>query len=158
MSTTTDADLRAFWAGYLATDPPDPPALGSVEVWSFGDGPEMADELCELVLDGRKTATASALWAYGDEPLPDPGERSVLTDGSGTPRCVVETTDVTVRRFDEVSESFARDEGEGDRSLAYWRAVHREFFERTLPSDSEFDESMPVVCEWVRVVYAPSRE
>ena len=43
--------------------------------WSFGATPEQADELLDLVLDGTKTATASALWDYDadDEPLPEAG-------------------------------------------------------------------------------------
>lgn len=35
--------------------------------WAFGDDPAMADELLELVLTGRKTATASALRDYEQE-------------------------------------------------------------------------------------------
>ena len=35
----------------------------------------------------------------------------------------------------EVSEEHAYKEGEGDRSLAYWRAVHEEFFTK------EFEET-----------------
>ena len=35
--------------------------------------------------------------------------------------CVIETTEVTYRRFSEVDAAFAYDEGEGDRSLAYWQ-------------------------------------
>ena len=30
--------------------------------------------------------------------------------------------------FDEVSKEHAYKEGEGDRSLAYWRDVHEDFF------------------------------
>ena len=30
-----------------------------VNVWSFGDNPELADELLELVLTGKKTGTAT---------------------------------------------------------------------------------------------------
>ena len=35
------------------------------------------------------------------------------------PRCVIETTEVSYRRYDEVDAAFAYEEGEGDRSLAY---------------------------------------
>ena len=42
--------------------------------------------------------------------------------GAAQPRCVIETTEVTYRRFDDVDAAFAYEEGEGDRSLAYWRA------------------------------------
>jgi uncharacterized protein YhfF len=106
------------------------------------------------------TATCSALWeleAEG-EPVPRPGEVSIVLDGTGEPLCIIETTEVEVRRFDEVDEAFARDEGEGDRSLAYWREAHRGFFSRTLPGiGRRFSEDMPLVCERFRVIYGGSR-
>jgi uncharacterized protein YhfF len=53
-----------------------------------------------------------------------------------------------------VDEEFARAEGEGDLSLAYWRRTHKHFFSRSLPAiDREFSEDMPLVCERFRVIY-----
>ncbi len=154
-------EVGDFWRGFLSTLP-----AGSAfrdrgcEAWSFGDGPEMADRLGGLVLAGRKTATCSALWeleAEG-EPVARPGEKSIILDGRGEPLCVIETTGVEVRRFDEVGEAFAREEGEGDLSLAYWREAHRRFFARTLPEiGHRFSEDMPLVCERFRVIYEQSR-
>src|SRR5687768_4459230 len=84
--------------------------------FAFGDGPALADELLDLVMKGVKTATCST----EDEPnTPTPGERWIVLDGSGAPRCVIETTEVAYRRFGEVDETFAYEEGEGDRSLDY---------------------------------------
>lgn len=112
------------------------------------------------MLNGRKTTTCSALWeleAEG-EPVPRPGEMSIVLDGNGEPLCVLEMTEVEVRRFDEVDGAFARDEGEGDRSLAYWREAHRRFLARTLPGiGRRFSEDMPLVCERFRVIYERSR-
>jgi uncharacterized protein YhfF len=51
-------------------------------------------------------------------------------DGAGRPRTVVQTDQFVPRRFGEVDEAFAYDEGEGDRSLAYWREAHRRYFTR----------------------------
>ncbi|MEO0598702.1 MAG: ASCH domain-containing protein, partial [Chloroflexota bacterium] len=73
----TDNDaIPAFWQGYLDTLPADHPhQQASYTAWGFGDSPQMADELGKLVVEGRKTATASALHAYQntDEPAPEPG-------------------------------------------------------------------------------------
>src|SRR4029077_3099747 len=89
--------------------------------FAFGDGPELADQLLDLVVKGIKTATCST----GDEPnTSTPGERWIVLDGRGRPACVIETTEVTYRRFGEVDTAFAYVEGEGDRSLAYWREAH----------------------------------
>ena len=95
--------------------------------FAFGDGPELADELLDLVIKGVKTATCST----EDEPnTSTPGERWIVLDGRGQARCVIETTEVTYRRYNEVDAAFACEEGEGDRSLAYWRSAHRNYFGR----------------------------
>lgn len=122
--------------------------------WSFGSTPEQADALLALVLDGTKTATASAAEEYGEEPLPRPGQLGILLDGRGRPRALVETTAVEVVAFDRVDAEHARLEGEGDRSLAHWREVHERFFAETAGPGRGFDPSMPVVLERLRVVWA----
>lgn len=97
------------------------------EAWSFGVDP---DELAELTAKGIKTATASGydLYKIEDEPLPQPGEWSIILDGKENAVCVIRTASVSVIPFNKVTEEFAYKEGEGDRSLAYWRRVHIDFF------------------------------
>ena len=123
--------------------------------WSFGADPAQADELLGLVLSGAKTATASARWDYegGGDSLPQPGNLSILLDGAGHPRALIEATDVRVVPFDEVDEEHARLEGEGDGSLAHWRAAHEDFFARETGPGRGFRPDMPVVLERFRVVY-----
>ena len=113
--------------------------------FAFGDGPELADELLDLVMKGVKTATCST----EDEPnISTPGERWIVLDGHGTPACVIETTEVTYRRYNEIDAAFAYEEGEGDRSLAYWREAHRQYFGR----QGKFSEHTMLMCERFRLV------
>src|SRR5690348_11645594 len=98
-----------------------------LETFSFGDSPQLADELAALVLDGRKRATC---WAASDGKLTEVGKRMVMLDGSGQPCAVLETVELTLRRFGEVGAAFAYDEGEDDRTLASWREAHRAYFSR----------------------------
>jgi len=149
--------VEAYWRAYLSTS-----LAGSAlrdegyEAWAFGDGPKMADELGGLVLARRKTATCSALWELeaGGEQIAQTGEKSVILDGNDEPLCIIETTEVELRPFDGVDGRFAHEEGEGDRSLEYWRGAHRRFFSRTLPEiGHRFSENMPLVCERFRVIY-----
>ena len=113
--------------------------------FAFGDSPDLADELLELVLKGVKTATCST----EDEPnLSKPGERWIVLDGRGDPRCVIESTEITFRPFNGVDAAFAFEEGEGDRSLAYWRSAHRRYFTRL----GKFNEDMMLMCERFRLV------
>lgn len=123
--------------------------------WAFGADEAQADELLALVLAGTKTATASALWDYesDDAPLPEVGALSIIVDGRGHPRALIETTSVEVRPFGEVDPEHARLEGEGDRSLEQWREAHRRFFAEVAGHDRPIDDDMPVVLERFRVVY-----
>jgi uncharacterized protein YhfF len=124
---------------------PIPKRYQHLRTFAFGDSPALADQLLELVIKGVKTATCST----EDEPNTSaPGERWIVLDGRGEPRCVIETTEVTYRRFSEIDASFARDEGEGDRSLGYWRDAHRTYFGRL----RRFIEDMRLMCERFRLV------
>jgi len=122
-----------------------PEKYRGLRAFAFGDGPELADELLGLVIRGIKTATCST----EDEPnTSTPGERWIVRDGHGEPRCVIETTEVSYRRFDEVDANFAFEEGEGDRSLDHWRKAHRAYFTR----QGKFSEDMMLMCERFRLV------
>ena len=122
-----------------------PKTYRALRSFAFGDSPDLADELLDLVLKGVKTATCST----EDEPnTSKPGERWIVLDGRGTPRCMIESTEVTYRRYSEVDAAFAHDEGEGDRSLGYWREAHRNYFGR----QGKFSEDMMLMCERFRLV------
>lgn len=117
--------------------------------FSFGDSPELADELLALVMSGRKTATCGALRDYGGaEPVPEVGRRDVVLDGQGRRAAVIETVEVIQRRFAEVDAAFAQDEGEGDLSYDYWRQAHEAYFAR----NGGFSTDMILVCERFRLV------
>ncbi len=131
------------------------------QTWAFGDGPELADELLTLVLDGTKTATASALAEYenADEPLPRAGDLSIVLDGAGHPRALLRTTQVETVAFDDVPAEHARAEGEGDRTLESWRREHERYWRRVLvPQGHEFDARMPVLLERFEVLYPRSAD
>lgn len=115
------------------------------ERFAFGDSPALADELAALVLDGRKRAT---VMTPDDPNRPETGQLSIVLDGAGRPVCVIETTELTERRFDEVDAAFAFEEGEGDRSLVSWRAGHELYFRRL----GVFAPDMPLLCERFRLV------
>lgn len=115
--------------------------------FSFGDTPALADKLLALVLSGRKTATTSSM----NDPSATNnhvGKRWIVMDGSGQDRAVIETIELTERRFDEVDETYARQEGEGDGSLEHWRAMHRAFFTR----EGTYSDQMRVMCERFRLI------
>lgn len=144
-----------FWQEFREAFDADAPGEDDYQAWSFGDTPGMADELGALVVDGTKTGTASLAWEYGvdNEPLPRPGEYSIVLDGNGDPLCIIKTTRVYIESFNEVDEEQAYAEGEGDRSLEYWRDAHWNYFSRRCEILGRApSETMPVVCERFEVV------
>lgn len=144
--------ISDFWEWCRENVPDLPPAVPGA--WAFGATPEHADELLALVLEGTKTGTASPLWDYEQamESVPTVGELSIVLDGKGVPRALVETTSVDVIPFDQMSEEHARAEGEGDRTLAAWRGIHERFWREHSENPRGFEPDMPVVCERFRVV------
>ena len=149
--------IKDFWQAYLNSLPsntdkpermPDP--------WHFCNDEESANNLAELTLSGTKRATAGAVWSYEaeSEAIPQPGDLSIIINWQKEPVCIIETQQVDITPFNEVSEEFARVEGEGDKSLAYWKKVHWAFFSEEMEEiGRKTEESMPVVCERFRVIY-----
>ena len=144
---------QELWAAYKAVSPA---AGDEYEAWAYGDDP---DTLAELTRAGVKTATAGAgpLYELEGEPLPRAGEYSVILNSRDEAVCVIRTTKVYTVPFDQVSAEQAYREGEGDRSLDYWRRVHEDFFRRELAEAGQtFSPEMPVVCEEFEVLYPPN--
>ena len=126
---------------------------GEYDAWSFGDD---ADKLARLVRDGIKTATCSAYCFYEmeEETLPEAGSYNIILGSDDQAVCITRTTKVYVTPFSQVTADHAFKEGEGDRSLEYWRKVHKKFFTEDLKEAGlPFDEEMKLVCEEFEVVY-----
>ncbi len=128
MNRDLNEAVETFWREYCVGTGLGSPAPSFV--FSFGDSPALADQLAALVLQGTKRATAGALFSYSGEggPPPRPGDLSVVVDGAGNPHCIIRTTEIRIGPLNTVDEAFARDEGEGDRSLGFWLAMHGKFF------------------------------
>lgn len=124
-------------------------------VSSFQYGVE-ADHLADLTLKGIKTATTSGhvFYVLEEEPLPEAGSYDVVLDSKDQAVCIIKTNHVYLTPFQEVSASHAAREGEGDKSLTYWRQVHQDVFSQWLAEvDLDFHDQMLVVCEEFEVVY-----
>lgn len=126
------------------------------QVWFFGNSSEMARELAELVLSGKKKATASlvAVNEITPEIAPVDAGYSVVTDFEGNPRGVIQTTEIRYLPFDEVDAQFASDEGEGDQTLEYWRDVHWRYFKKEAAElNVEFNEKSLICCERFELLF-----
>lgn len=128
--------------------------LSHLDHWHFECTEDVCDRLLGLVLEGKKKATSSSAEAYRNEgePLPRPGDMSVITDWAGRPRCVIRTKDVILLPFRDMTFELAALEGEDD-SLNSWRENHRTFFLKDgEESGYVFSEDMEVVFEIFEVV------
>jgi len=152
-----DEQVAVYWQAFLASLSPD--SSFHKRPWvaeSWGDNPTLADELGGLIASGKKTATCSSLWEWQarGEPIPEVGYLTVVLDGNQHPLCIVETVEINLCNYDQVDASFAYDEGEGDRSLPYWREAHWRYFSRVLAKiNRQPAQDMPLVCERFKVIY-----
>lgn len=147
------ADVAALWAAYRAIDaeaPSQPPST-----YHFCDNQHDADACADLVLEGRKRATASSLaeLELAGEPIPQVGDLAVVTRWNGEPVAVIRTVKVEIRKFCEVDERFAQIEGEGDLTLTWWRDAHKAYYERVLSgSKYSFSDDLDIACEEFEIV------
>ena len=143
-----------MWEKYLEVSGKDKDT--AYESWHFCNNEEDANELAELTRLGVKKATASLHKVYGfeNEPIPKVGEMSVVTNWQGEAVCVIQVEKVEILPFREITEEHARIEGEGDKSLEYWREAHIKFFkEEAREMGIQFTEDLLVVFERFKMVY-----
>ncbi|MDP7321549.1 MAG: ASCH domain-containing protein [Bacteriovoracaceae bacterium] len=149
-----DKNELEYWNSYLETlevIPEDP----KVEVGIAGN-PEIADELLNLYLKGKKTAGSGLVKDYelAKDLLPEVGNFWIILNSKNEPKCIVKTVRVKFYQFDQVPQEVAYAEGEGDLSLDHWKKAHREFFTPFLQKwgISDLDKET-VVTEFYEVVY-----
>jgi len=147
-------NIDEFWQGFLKSTNKDL-SLKYYECFHFDLDEKSANELLALVLSGKKKATASSLPAYeiNGEEIPKVGDYSIVTDWDGNPHCVIETTQVTILPFKEITFDICKREGEDD-TLESWQRGHTNFFtEDGKMLGYDFSEDMPVIFEDFEVVY-----
>ncbi|WP_240009503.1 ASCH domain-containing protein [Marinomonas algicola] len=152
-----DAKSKVYLDEYLQTLP----SNVANKHTSFSSDYFCADEVnanicADLIVRGEKQASCSMDYWYSheDEALPEVGHLQVVTDWDGNPVCIIEITSVSKCKYNEITAEFAALEGEGDKTLAWWRDAHWAFF--ALECDElgiQPSEDMLLVLEQFKVVY-----
>ena len=127
-----------------------------VSAWSFGDNPELADELLRLVLIGKKTGTATLVIELEreGEKMSQVGDYNIILDGKGKPAAIIRTTSVEIKPFNKVEEAYAYSEGEDDRTLKSWKTEHWKYWTRKGQKlGFAMKEDLLVICENFELVY-----
>ena len=137
-----------LWDVYRAQNPTAPADVPAS--FHFCDNQAAADLCAELVVTERKRATATSLaeLQLAGERIPRPGDYGIVTNWAGEAKAVIRTTSVEIRRFRDVDAAFARDEGEGDLTLEWWRTTHDAYYRRVLAnSPYTVDDDLEIACE-----------
>ncbi|GGI66546.1 ASCH domain-containing protein [Enterococcus alcedinis] len=121
-------NIETYWQQFLTTMNL-PKETKYFEAFYFGSDQQSAEHLLQLVLEGKKRATSSAEEEYflTNEPEPKVGDYSIVTDFSGNPKCIIQTTEVLKLKFNDMTYDIFRLEGE-DLTLETWQEKHIEFF------------------------------
>ncbi|MCL2827840.1 MAG: ASCH domain-containing protein [Oscillospiraceae bacterium] len=146
MNEKAQSYWNTYWAGKT------PPQSVIAEQFGFE---EHADELAQLIIAGRKTATCSAhvLYEIENDPLPAVGLYTVILNSRNEPVAMIKTVAVQVLPMNEISVEHAMAEGEGDLSYQYWWDCHQKVFSIELAEHGlEFSEDMLLVCERFELV------
>lgn len=147
--------VDTLWNEFLSKNPNNSTQKIPVSFY-FCDNENDANECAELVVKGIKQATATSLWWYekNNEPLPKIGGQYIVTDWNGNAQAVIETTRIEPTPYNKITPEFAETEGEGDKSLEYWKSVHKAYYIREMePYNEMFDENMIIVCEYFKTIY-----
>ena len=151
------SNVELYWAQFVESLPRmEERRLGYWGSDSFGLTAADAREIADLVLEGIKTATGSLLWSYeyDGKVVPRAGDHWIVTVGEDNPVCVVQTTEVRIVPFDEVTADYAWEGGEGDRSLESWRGIYRRLIVSECARIQQTPhEKVPLVMERFHVVY-----
>lgn len=136
------------------------PPTRAVDVWSFGNRPEMAAQLAHLVACGEKRVTMGWVEAAhkSGTPLAYLGGVSVVTDAFGYPRLVLRSTEVRELPFTAIDPATAAAEGEGDLTHADWRDGHVAYFtSEAAQLGLAFDETAILSVERFEVLHVVGR-
>ncbi|NRA29810.1 MAG: ASCH domain-containing protein [Parvularculaceae bacterium] len=145
--------VRALWEAHCAEY-----GMGSDELppsFYFCDNEADANVCAQLVREGTKRATAASLaeLELDSMPIPQKGDFAIVTNWAGEAVAIIQTTSVDLRPFKDVDEAFAAEEGEGDKSLQWWREAHEAYYRRVLAgSDTPFNHDLMIACERFEVV------
>lgn len=152
-----DLSVTQLWDEFLEQHPNNP-QKGLPLSFYFCDNKKDADECADLVVKGIKQATATSLWWFkkNKEALPKIGDQYIITNWDGKAKAVIEVTKIEQTPYNKITPEFAKTEGEGDKSLTYWKKVHKAYYSREMePYNEKFSEDMIIICEYFKTIYTP---
>ena len=150
-----DAKIIKFWNKFIMDNPNYKNFIipGS---FYFCDNKRDADLCAKLVVNGIKQATAPSLWSFkvNNENIPVIGDLNIITNWNKIPKAIIKTTRIENIKYKDITAQFAYIEGEGDRSLSYWKKIHKDYYSREMKGSKEkFTEDLVIVCQYFKTIY-----
>ncbi|MCD0480630.1 ASCH domain-containing protein [Chryseobacterium sp. LC2016-29] len=122
----------------------------------FCDNKKDANECAELVVKKIKQATSPSVWWFekNKEELPKVGDLAIVTDWNGDPKAIIRTQKVEIVKYKDITPEYAQLEGEGDKTLEYWKKVHWDYYTEEMKKfDEKPNEEMKIVCEYFETIW-----
>jgi uncharacterized protein YhfF len=102
---------------------------------------EAANYNAYLVKQGLKTATICPVEDFEKDAIRVDDTYQIVLDGEGQAVAAIQYTRATIEKFSDVTESFAKRDGESE-TLEHWQGLVRSF----LAEYGGFDEDMEIYC------------
>lgn len=119
-------------------------------VWRLGKNKKRANKLYKLVLKGKKIATS---YLYNENEKLACNDYSILTNWDKNRQLLILTTNIEIVPFNKVTKQHARNEGEGTKTLRFWRKIHKKLFIEELEESKKlFTDETLIVCKTFRIV------
>jgi len=122
-------------------------------VFQFGGDAVGIDDLADKTLRGEKTATSSLYDYYvgGLKEMSRVGDLVRVVNSADETVCIVKITRIDIVLFGNITEEFARQEGDG--SLDNWLSIHIPYYSEKLRAiGAELTPETRLLCEWFCVV------
>lgn len=148
------SDIAHYWKNFQKKNPEYYNHNEPVSFY-FCDNKKDADECAELVVQKIKQATSPSVWWFekNNEEFPKIGDLAIVTNWDGEPKAIIKTVKIEIVQFKNITNEYAFIEGEGDRSLEYWRKVHLDYYRNEMKDFVEHPiEEMEIVCEYFETI------
>lgn len=146
--------ITTYWLAFVEQYP-EYSHFNQPESFYFGDSKLVADECAWLVENKIKRATSPSLWWFKKNrvELPQIDNLGIVTNWAGEPKAIIKTTRIEITKFKDISPAYAEVEGEGDKSLRYWREEHWKYYQNEMePYGESPNEDLEIVCEYFETI------
>ena len=144
-----------YWKDFQECNP-EYLTLNEPQSFYFCDNKKDADECAKLVIQKIKQATSPSFWSFNkkNELLPKIGDLAIVTTWNSKPKAIIKTTKIEIVKFKNITSDYAFIEGEGDKSLEYWKKTHWDYYKNEMKEFANYpNEEMEIVCEYFETIW-----